>query len=377
MRLCTTHPPVPRTWTVELRPYRGGPVLHCPRCSPGGQVLQAASARPAALAHLARHARSDTLPAHLRTCQCHERGCHWHRRHRGCAGPILLVLTREHGGRIWRLADTCAACAAATPYAAVVPDTALAAPSRRHPSGDKPGSGRVKRARRRRGPSEQVRIQDMLSYLASALPRGTSPEARLLALQCVLRADNHGQVRLPVGLLRGLRLAHDPTLWHELEHHRWLHLLPQQNTACPHDRSLTAQLVDALSRAPGRPDRLRAADWALRATSSPPLRGLPAGVRLAALALTAHHSPGQARTGMDADLMRRACGLDPSDLAPLLDQLMAARAIAEWICDPVTDELRWTTPSRPPTRQLRTVEVPGQPGMKARLYADARQPGTE
>ncbi|MGI5405103.1 hypothetical protein ACQEVG_37880 [Streptomyces sp. CA-135486] len=41
---------------------------------------------------------------------------------------------------------------------------------------------------RPRGASDQVRVQDMLSYLAAALPKGASPEARLLALQCALRA---------------------------------------------------------------------------------------------------------------------------------------------------------------------------------------------
>ncbi|MCX4826829.1 hypothetical protein OG883_45160 [Streptomyces sp. NBC_01142] len=342
------HPPVPRTWTVELRPQRGGPVLYCPRCSPGGQALQATAARPTALAHLARHARSDALPPHLRTCQCHERGCRWHPRHRGCTGPILLVLTREQGGRIWRLADICASCAAATPHAAVVPDTALAAQSTQHLPEDEPGQGR-RRARRQRGPSEQVRVQDMLSYLASALPTGTSPEARLLAVQCALRADHRGQVRLPAGLLRSMRLAHDPTPWHELERHRWFHLGSQQSTGCAHDQTFTAQLVDALSRAPGRPDRLRAADWALRVTSAAPLRMLPASARLTALALGAHRSPAHARTGVETDRLSRACGTTPADLSPLLDQLVTAGTIKAWACDPHTEELHWT-PSRPAVR---------------------------
>ncbi|WP_328682838.1 hypothetical protein OG905_02105 [Streptomyces sp. NBC_00322] len=49
---------------------------------------------------------------------------------------MLLVLTREHGGRTWRLADT---CAAATPYAAAIPDTALIAPSVQHLGAGAPG----------------------------------------------------------------------------------------------------------------------------------------------------------------------------------------------------------------------------------------------
>ncbi len=72
--------------------------------------------------HLALHARSEPLPAHLRTCRCGEHGCRWHPRHRGCSGPIALLLARSAGGRIWRLTDACRACAAATEHAATVPE---------------------------------------------------------------------------------------------------------------------------------------------------------------------------------------------------------------------------------------------------------------
>lgn len=126
MRLHTTCPATPRAWTVELRSHPSGLVLVCQHCTHGSRQITAPSARSAALAHLARHARGHLLPPHLRTCQCHERGCPWHARHRGCAGPIRLLLAREHGGRRWRLTDACTACAAATAHAAVVPDTVLA-----------------------------------------------------------------------------------------------------------------------------------------------------------------------------------------------------------------------------------------------------------
>lgn len=125
MRLCTATTQVPRTWTVELRPQQGGPVLLCPQCAPGALPLPGTSSRSAALAHLAGHARGNALPAHLRTCRCQERGCRWHPRHRGCGGPVLLVLARERNGRIWRLTDACATCARATAHAAVVPDSVL------------------------------------------------------------------------------------------------------------------------------------------------------------------------------------------------------------------------------------------------------------
>ncbi|GGZ97169.1 hypothetical protein GCM10010344_76530 [Streptomyces bluensis] len=127
MRLCTPCP-VPRAWTVELRSHTSGLLLVCQQCPHGGARVTAAAARSAALTHLARHARTNPRPHHLRICQCHERGCRWHPRHRGCTGPIQLLLTRERGGRTWRLADTCTACATATDQAAIVPDTTLATP---------------------------------------------------------------------------------------------------------------------------------------------------------------------------------------------------------------------------------------------------------
>ena len=94
MRL-STHDTVQRIWTVRLHPQPGGPLLSCLHCALPGHRLQAASARSAVLTHLARHAQRDALPGHLRTCQCRARGCCWHPRRRGCAGPVLLALTRD------------------------------------------------------------------------------------------------------------------------------------------------------------------------------------------------------------------------------------------------------------------------------------------
>jgi hypothetical protein len=117
MRLRTTCPVMPRAWTVELRSHASGLVLVCQQCPHAGGQVAAASARSAALAHLARHARGAFVPIHLRVCQCHERGCRWPPRHRCCDGPIRLLLACERGGRLWRLADACGACAAATAQA--------------------------------------------------------------------------------------------------------------------------------------------------------------------------------------------------------------------------------------------------------------------
>ncbi|WP_371798184.1 hypothetical protein OG963_01330 [Streptomyces sp. NBC_01707] len=340
MRLCTLRPQVRRTWTVELRPQQGKTVLYCALCAPGGHALAASAARPAVLAHLAHHARRDVLPPHLRTCQCHERGCRWHPRHRGCSGPVLLVLTRERGGRLWRLADACAACAGATPGSAIVPDTAITSTSARPDAG--PGSDGAKHVRLPDGAPPAHRVRDMLSYLAAALPPDASAEGRLLALQCALRSNTSGQVHLPAGLLRGMRLARDLAPWDELKDARWLHRLPHPTEQTGH-RTAAAQLLDAtvLTQEPSRHDRHQAADWALRAVSRPQLRALPAADRLTALVLTAHHSPNPGRTSMDVDHLTRTCGLNRNTLTATLDRLMSVNAVGAWMFEPVTEDVSW------------------------------------
>lgn len=343
MRLAGAHVTVRRIRTVELRSRAGEPSLVCAHCT-AHTSLRAASARSAALAHLACHARTDVLPGHLRTCQCRERGCSWHPRRRGCAGPVLLALTRDHSGRTWRLADTCAACAAATSRTAVVPDTVLGPRRPRHTScsaAPTPVSTQPTTS------DERLRVQQMLTYLAAALPRFASPAARLLALQCALRADTRGHVRLPAGLLRGMRLRGSRELWLELAHADWLEL--------PDFRVLPMQLrlLDAalLEQTPGRRARRRAAGWALRPTPLV-LPAAPPALRLTALVLAAHTC---ARTehSTDMDILTRLCGHSPQQTGDLLDGLVTTRTLGAWHHNRESDEVFWQLPQP----QVRTRPV--------------------
>ncbi|WP_405773664.1 hypothetical protein [Streptomyces sp. NBC_00859] len=318
-----------RTWTVELRPHQGDCLLVCPHCTPDGGGFTLPSARSAVLDHLARHARRDALAPHLRTCQCHERGCRWHPRHRGCAGPVLLVLARERGGRTWRLADTCTACAAATQYAAVVPEAVPDAQNARsvprHPCS--PDGTPV--------PGSSERVRDMLSYLAAALPV-CSAAGRLLALQCALRTDRRGQVLLPAGLLRGMRHG-SANLWRELEQAHWLHHTP------PSSGDHRVQLLDptVLTQTPGRAGRAQAADWALRTTLSPALRRHSPQVRLTALALRTHLPPGAARGSTDSAAMARICTLPEEQLETVLARLAQAGVLNVWEYNRGESEVHW------------------------------------
>lgn len=331
MRPRFAHPEVRRTWTVELRPQPGGPVLVCQHCAHSGRLLNGLSARAELLAHLALHARRAPLPTHLRTCQCHERGCCWHRRHRGCQGPIGLLLARERGGRIWRLSDTCRACAAATDEAAVIPETNLTVEVS---ASERKTANR--RRRRPKGPDSQTRVREMLSYLASALPPDTGAASRLIALQCALRMSVAGQVRLPLGLLRSLRLGNATDPFHELAQARWLRTVP----TVPH--VVAVQLLDPglFTHHPARPDRLRAADWALRRaccirTDSAPLP------RLVALCLAARCAPGDVQGTAEPEQVARECGIPPSSLLAVLDQLIGEEILRSWSAGQPFDDLCW------------------------------------
>ncbi|MFD7488718.1 hypothetical protein [Streptomyces mirabilis] len=314
-----------RVWTVELRPQADGPALVCPSCTARTFPLQASSARSAALAHLACHVRADTLPAHLRSCQCRLRGCVWHPRHRGCAGQVLLALTRDLSGRTWRLADACAACAAATSHTAVVPDTLL---TPRRPAASAPVRPRVHE-------DERQRVREMLTHLASTLGCVTSPAARLLAVQCALRADTHGRARLPAGLLRGMRLHRHTEAWQELAQDGWL------DPPVPRTAPLQVRLLDdaALNQAPGRSARRRAAHWALSPAPLIVAAAAKPADRLTALILAAHTTA--AGPAADMAVIARLCGHSPQQTAALLDRLVAARTLAAWHHQRDTDEVHW------------------------------------
>ncbi|GHE76361.1 hypothetical protein [Streptomyces griseoaurantiacus] len=183
----------------------------------------------------------------------------------------------------------------------------------------------------------------MLSYLAAALPENTSAAARLLALQCALRMNTHMRVRLSKGVMRSLRLNAASGPWHELEHARWLRTTPGGAA-----NEIAAELLDLtlLGQAPARPDRRRAADWALRASSSSAVRAIGPLPRLASVYLAASTDP-ESGTGLgDLEQMARACGTRTAELLGTLDQLVAAGLLGSWQACPDSGDLQWTSSER-------------------------------
>ncbi|MFJ9893487.1 hypothetical protein ACIQPR_09145 [Streptomyces sp. NPDC091280] len=216
-----------------------------------------------------------------------------------------------------------------------MPDTVLAAPLR-------PPSARTRHTRLPRGPGERVRVREILSYLAAALPADTSAGARLLALQCALRMNAYMRVDLPAGLLCGLRVDAVEAC-RELERARWLGVANGTGTT-----GVTAELRDVtlLSQASARPDRRRAADWALR-TGSPARIGAAEPLRLAGIYLAAHSDPSLGEGRSECDRIIRDCGLHGEGFHGALTRLTANGVLDGWRICPASGDVHWTLAPRP------------------------------
>jgi hypothetical protein len=220
-----------------------------------------------------------------------------------------------------------------TAQAAVVPETFLPV------TVASPDGASRRRNRRPEGPGDQIRVGEMLSYLAAALPSHTGAATRLLAVQCALRMDSEGKIRMPAGLLRSLRLGRNPLPWSELEQARWLRRTPA--TPGSADRVVGAQILDGglFAQRPARPDRRSAADWALRMARSGCVGAGDPSLRLTALCLAAHTDSSAGRGRAELDRIARECGLVPEALFPVLDQL--ATFLASWSMALASGDLHW------------------------------------
>ncbi|WP_189308393.1 hypothetical protein [Streptomyces albospinus] len=183
----------------------------------------------------------------------------------------------------------------------------------------------------------------MLSYLAAALPPEVVADARLLAVQCALRATGSGQLMLPVGLLRGMRMAQQQGPWQALEKAGWLVRLPRPHPPTDICR-IAAQLLDAtvLTQAPGRAGRTQAAHAALRLTSHPALRELSASEQLVGLTLATHSCPNTIKGVIEAERIGRVCAVPPDGLAATLDRLVTAQAARSWSYDLGSEDITWS-----------------------------------
>ncbi|WP_030906731.1 hypothetical protein [Streptomyces sp. NRRL F-5126] len=155
-----------RVWVVRLDPHgrlaAGAVRLSCSRPACDDQRFSStAEGRRAAVEHVNLHLsriREGGGPRGGVWCGCRAADCAWHTadapdgRHGGaarpaagavrCGGPVVLTVYADRAGRLWRIAETCARCAAAIPECRVL-DTAPPPARAGGPEAGSPGSGQA------------------------------------------------------------------------------------------------------------------------------------------------------------------------------------------------------------------------------------------
>ncbi|MGW3157882.1 hypothetical protein [Streptomyces sp. NPDC001089] len=181
-------------------------------------------------------------------------------------------------------------------------------------------------------------MSEILSYLAAALPADVSAGARLLALQCALHMNAYLHIELRPGLLRSLRI-NAVQACRELEQARWASMVNGPGAA-----GVAAELRDAmlLAQSPARPDRRRAADWALRTGSPARIGGAEPQLRLSGVYLAARSDPSSGEGLSECDRIIRDCGLRDQGFYGALSSLTANGVLEGWRICPDSGDEHWT-----------------------------------
>ncbi|MET9450479.1 hypothetical protein [Streptomyces cinerochromogenes] len=99
--------------------------------------------------------------------------------------------------------------------------------------------------------------------------------------------------------------------------------------------------VALLTQHPARPDRVQAADWALR-TACRARPGSDPLSMLVTLCLASHCSSGEHSGIAEAEQLTRECGTSLHALHNALEHLKRTHVLKYWGADQVPDDLRWT-----------------------------------
>lgn len=158
--------------------------------------------------------------------------------------------------------------------------------------------------------------------------------------------DSRMRVRLPMGVLRSLRLS-TPQPWRELEQARWLRTLHGTRPG-----EVVAELQDPalLGQSPSRPDRQHAADWAHRAGHGTRAADEDTFLQLTSIHLAAHSDPETGRGQAEADRMARECGMEDQNMPAALDRLATIGSLTQWQQCPYTGDVQWSCAPRHPNR---------------------------
>ncbi|MET9957241.1 hypothetical protein ABZ135_37590 [Streptomyces sp. NPDC006339] len=273
-------------------------------------------ARTEAMRHVREHVARIEVVAGT-GCRCRAESCAWHPTAAvECAGRPVLVLLPDAVGRLWVIAEVCSACAMRLPRGKVLKESAPPVPRERptpanctvcaqHELTAGPATEQVSvDGERTYGPPAAKwkptaayadHTEFCLRFLQDARV-GRTPEARLIALLALLRMRKDGRVLLISEDLSSSRTGVNHMALQELIDDGWVEgsveavraAVPGAPAAqCTMSRLAEPWLTGEISRKVRRPFN----GWVQRLISHGLLDSQPAGVRLAALYITAMSNP--------------------------------------------------------------------------------------
>ncbi|MDX3069044.1 hypothetical protein PV518_44065, partial [Streptomyces sp. ND04-05B] len=97
-----------------------------------------------------------------------------------------------------------------------------------------------------------------------------------------------------------------------------------------------------LAQAPARPDRRRAADWALHTGCPARIGAEEPQLRLSGIYLAAHSDPSSGEGWSECDRIVRDCGMHHQGFHSALSHLRAISVLKGWRICPDSGDVHWT-----------------------------------
>ncbi|MEU7031498.1 hypothetical protein AB0A60_32980 [Streptomyces sp. NPDC046275] len=273
-------------------------------------------ARTEAMRHVREHVAGIEVVAGT-GCRCRAESCAWHPTVAvECAGRPVLVLLPDAVGRLWVIAEVCSACAVRLPRGKILKESAPPVPRERPSPANCTSCAQHELTARQADERTSVdgertygppgakwkpaaayadHTEFCLRFLQDARV-GRTPAAALLALLMLLRMRKDGRVLMIAEDLSGSRTGLDDAALQELIDDGWVEgsvdaVLAAVPGSAAAEYTMPRLVEPWLAGGVIRKVRKPFNGWVQRLVSHGLLDGQPAGVRLAALCVTAMSNP--------------------------------------------------------------------------------------